>query len=152
MRPRLLLVDSEASFRQRAIGALSERLAVTVPAPGEDVVRLARAVRPDVGCFACGGRSRVEALRLARVLKTDVRIVPSLGFTLRSGEGAPSRAAVESVHVDGLLLGAEDPAALVSFVEALLSGAHVMPEPWPAEAPGSVRRLLTRLLGRGGGD
>lgn len=148
MRPRLLLVDSEAAFRLRAIGALSERFDVTVPGPGDDVVRLARAVRPDVGCFACGGRSRVEALRLARVLKTDVRIVPSLGFYIRSGEGAPSRAAVESVHVDGLLPGAEDLAALVSFAEALLSGARLMPEPWPAEAPGPIRRLLTRLLGR----
>lgn len=112
------------------------------------MVRLARAVRPDVGCLACGGRSRVEALRLARVLKTDVRIVPSLGFYTRTGESPPSRAAVESVHVDGLLSGAEDPAALLSFAEALLSGARIMPEPWPPQAPGPVRRLLTRLLGR----
>ncbi len=148
VRPRLLLVDSDAAFRLRAIGALSERFDVTVPSPGEDVVRLARAVRPDVGCFACGGRSRVEALRLARVLKTDVRIVPSLGFYARNGESVPSRAAVEAVHVDGLLPGVEESAALLSFAEALLSGAHVMPEPWPADAPGPVRRLLTRLLGR----
>lgn len=148
MRPRLLLVDSDAAFRLRAIGALRERFEVTVPGPGDDVVRLARAVRPDVGCFACGGPSRVEALRLARVLKTDVRIVPSLGFYTRGGESPPSRAAIEAVHVDGLLPGLEDPAALLSFAEALLAGERQMPDPWPTVTAGSVRRLLTRLLGR----
>ncbi len=148
MRPRLLLVEPDAAFRLRAIGVLRESFEVTVPAPGEDVVRLCRATRPEVGCLNCGGRNRVEALRLARVLKTDVRIVPALGFYARTGEGVPSRAALESVLGDGLLAAADDPEALLAFAQALLAGAHPMPDPWPVAPPSLLRRAVSRILSR----
>lgn len=119
-----------------------------MPAPGEDVVRLCRATRPEVGCLNCGGRNRVEALRLARVLKTDVRIVPALGFYARTGEGVPSRAALESVLGDGLLAAADDPEALLAFAQALLAGAHPMPDPWPVAPPSLLRRAVSRILSR----
>ena len=106
MRPRLLLLDADAAFRLRAIAELREAFELTVPAAGDDPLRVARAVRPDVALFAAGGRARVDALRLTRVLKTDVRVVPAIGLYARPGEELPSEAAVRAAQADGFLPGA----------------------------------------------
>lgn len=147
MRQRLLIVDADAGFRLGAIARLREHFDASAPAPGDDVVKLARALRPEVALFAAGGRHRVEALRAARVLKTDVRVVPHLGFYSRPGEEPPPRAALEAVLVDGYVPDA-DADALAAFVAALAAGARPWPEPWPTASPGPLRRVLTRVLGR----
>jgi hypothetical protein len=149
VRLRLLLVDPDAAFRLRGIAALRLPFDVTVPQPGDDVIRVARAVRPDVGLFAAGGRARVEALRLTRVLKTDVRVVPAIGLYGRTGEAPPPEAAVHAAHADGFLPNAEDMAAFLGFAQVLSEGRQAFPEPWPAPARGPVHRVLNRLL-RGG--
>lgn len=148
MRLRLLLHDPDAAFRLRGIAALRDRFEVTVAQPGDDVIRVARAVRPDVALLAAGGRARVEALRLARVLKTDVRVVPALGLYTRPGEALPSEAAVLAAHADGLLPAVVEAEALVVFAEAIARGEARLPSPWPSGHLGPVRRLLTRVLGR----
>lgn len=147
MRQRLLIIDADAGFRLKLITRLRDTFDASAPAPGEDVVKLARTLRPDVALFAAGGRHRVEALRVARVLKTDVRVVPHLGFYSRPGEDPPPRAAVEAVLVDGYLPDATAD-GLAAFVAALTAGAPVLPDPWPSPAPGALRRALTRVLGR----
>ncbi len=147
LRRRLLLVDPDLAFRLRAVATLSVGFDVTVPAAGDDVVRLARATRPELALFASGGRLRVDAMRVARVLKTDVRIVPTIAFYSRRGESAPPRAGLTAVLVDAYLpdAGADD---LCPFAEALVRGERPMPEPWPPDETGPFRRALTRVLGR----
>ncbi len=147
MKPRLLIVDADPAFRLRLITVLQPVFETLVPGPGDDVVKLARSARPEVALMAAGGRHRVEALRVARVLKTDVRIVPALAFYSRPGEAPPPRPAVEAVLVDGYLPDAEAE-TLAAFAAALARGEHPFPVTWPTPAAGPVRRALTRLLGR----
>ena len=124
MRPRLLLLEPDAAFRLGAISALREAFEVSVPEPGEDPLRFARATRPEVALLASGDRQRVEALRIARVLKTDVRAVPGLGLYARRGERGPSGPAFHDVAADGYFPELDDPAALVAFAIALGRGGR----------------------------
>ncbi len=146
-RRRLLLVDPDLPFRLRAIATLAEAFEVTVPAVGDDVVRLARAVRPEVALFASGGRLRVDAMRVTRVLKTDVRVVPTIALYSRRGEALPPRPGLLAVLVDAYLPDA-GPDDLGPFAEALGRGERPWPDPWPDTDPGLLRRALTRVLGR----
>ncbi|MSQ00879.1 MAG: hypothetical protein EXR71_03175 [Myxococcales bacterium] len=147
LRRRLLLVDPDLAFRLRAIATLAEEFDVTVPVAGDDIIRLARATRPELALFAAGGRLRVEAMRVTRVLKTDVRVVPTVAFYSRTGESPPPRAGLIAVMVDAYLpdAGADD---LGPFAHALGSGERPMPEPWPAVGTSRLRRALTRILGQ----
>ncbi len=148
MRPRLLLLEPDAAFRLALIAALREAFDVSVPNRDDDLLRLARALRPDVALFAAGDRQRGEAMRLSRVLKTDVRSVPALGLYTHRGERGPSAAAVKDVAADGFLPSVVEPGALLPFAVALARGEVVLPNPWPDTAPLGLRRVLTRLLGR----
>lgn len=147
VRPRLLLHDPDAAFRLRAIGALREEFEVTAVQPGDDVIRLARALRPDVALLAAGGRARVDAIRLTRVLKTDVRVVPGMGLYTHPGEEPPTEAAVRTAQADGMLFEVSTGPPLLAFAQALARGERPLPQPWPGRSSGPLRRLVSRVLG-----
>jgi DNA-binding NarL/FixJ family response regulator len=146
--PRLLLVDPDTAFRLRAIALLTGRFELSIPAHGDDPLRAARTDRPDIALLAAGDRSRAAAIRLARVLKTDVRAVPAIGLYTRPGEAGPSAAAFAATGAEGFLASTDDPAALLAFAEALARGERPAPAPWPGASAGPVRRLLGKMLGR----
>ncbi|MBM4366920.1 MAG: hypothetical protein FJ102_11975 [Deltaproteobacteria bacterium] len=147
MPTRLMIVDSDAATRLRLISALSADYELVVPAPGDDPLRVARSSRPDVVLIASGGGARGLALRLCRVLKTDVRTVPAIGLYARRGEDFPSAAAAVTAIADGFCLHDGDAAPLLDFARALGRGEHPVPSPWPEAPPSPLRRALTRLLG-----
>ncbi len=147
MPTRLMIVDSDAATRLRLIAALSADYELVVPAPGDDPLRMARSSRPDIVLVAAGGGARGVALRLCRVLKTDVRTVPAIGLYARRGEEFPSAAAAATAMVDGFCLHEGDAAALLSMARALGRGERPLPTPWPDASTSSLRRVLNRLLG-----
>jgi hypothetical protein len=146
VRPPLLLVDADAARRLRLITALCADYEVIVPAPGEDPLRLARGSRPEVCLLAVGGGARSPALRLCRVLKTDVRSVPAVGLYAPVDELGPSAAAVHAALADGYCASG-DSRAILAFTGRLRAGERPLPEPWPEPPRGPVRRALNRLLG-----
>ncbi len=148
MRPRLLFLESDPAFRLGVIAALRDAFDIQVPDRADDILRLARAQRPDVALLAAGDRQRRETMRLTRVLKTDVRMVPALGLYTRAGETGPSAAAVLDVAADGILHHVEAPPALLPFALALGRGERMHPAVWPDGSPSPLRRLLNRLGGR----
>lgn len=148
MRPRLLLIEPDLAFRLGAIVALRGAFDVQVPDRPDDILRLARAQRPDVALFAAGNQQRREAVRLSRVLKTDVRMVPALGLYTHTGERGPSATAVLDVAADGFLHDVGEPSALLAFGLALARGERLIPHPWPEGRQTGLRKLLTRLVGR----
>lgn len=150
MRPRLLIVDQQPALRVRLVAALSADFELVVPAPGDDPLRLARSSRPDIVLLASGGGARGAALRLARVLKTDVRAVPRLGLYAVAGHDGPSEAAFTASLADGFCATADDPASVLRFAAALARGESPRPQPWPAPSGGPWRRLLERWIGARG--
>ena len=142
---RLLLVEADHTFRLRLVALLSGRFEVLVPPHGEDPLRLARATRPEVALIAAGERARGPALRLARVLKTDVRAIPALGLYTRPGEESPSAAAFASCGAEGFAGSVAEPEVLVAFLDALLRGEHPIPSPWPPVGPTRLSRLFRKL-------
>lgn len=148
MRPRLLLIEPDPAFRLGAIAALRDAFDVQVPDRPDDILRLARGQRPDVALFAAGDHQRREAVRLARVLKTDVRMVPALGLYTHPGQRGPSAAAVADVGADGFLHDVDAPGALLAFALALAHGEKPIPHPWPEGRHSGLRKLLTRIAGR----
>ena len=144
-----MIVDGDAAMRLRLIAALSADYELVVPSPGDDPLRVARSSRPDLVLVAAGDGARAAALRLCRVLKTDVRTVPAIGLYARHGEDFPSAAAATTALVDGFLLHAGEPEPVLAFAGALARGDRAFPSPWPDPAPSRLRRVLTRLLGPG---
>ena len=144
--PRVLLVEADHTFRLRLVGLLSERFDLVVAPPGEDPLRHARAERPDCALLSVGARSRPAAIRLARVLKTDVRTVPLVGVYARPGEYGPSAAAFASCGADGYVAGA-DADDVIRFLDALLRGERPLPVPWPANRQSVGVRLFHRIFG-----
>lgn len=140
---RVLIVEADHTFRLRLVALLSERFELLVPPTGEDPLRLARSARPDLALLASGDRARGPAVRLARVLKTDVRTVPSIGLYLRPGQHGPSAAAFASTGADGFAADV-DADAVVALLDALVRGERPIPVPWPPPP----RSLLGKLLGR----
>lgn len=149
MRLRLSIVDNDAALRLRLIAALSADYELVVPAPGDDPLKVARSSRPDIVLIASGGGARAAALRLCRVLKTDVRAVPWVGLYARDGEAFPSEAAFVAALADGFCLVGTEVDHLVRFASALAAGTHPRPRPWPAARTPRWKRVLDRLGGPG---
>ena len=149
MRLRLSIVDDDTARRLRLIAALSAAYELVVPSPGDDPLKVARASRPDIVLIASGGGARAGALRLCRVLKTDVRAVPWVGLYAREGEEFPSEAAFVAALADGFcLVGAEaDP--VTRLAAALAAGERPRPAPWPVARTPRWKRVLDRLGGTG---
>jgi len=93
--------------------------------------------------------ARAAALRLCRVLKTDVRAVPWVGLYARDGEAFPSEAAFVAALADGFCLVGTEVDHLVRFASALAAGTHPRPRPWPAARTPRWKRVLDRLGGPG---
>src|SRR5687767_3462449 len=74
-RPRLMLVDDDASRRIEAVAALSGRFDVVPVGEEDDALRVARTRRPDVVLVSLSRRHPDVGLRLCRTLHTDVRPV-----------------------------------------------------------------------------
>lgn len=142
---RLLLLEADHTFRLRLVAALRERFDLAVPTPEEDPLRFARAARPDLALLAAGDRSRAQAIRLARVLKTDIRVVPAVALYCRPGEDGPSAAAFATTGADGYAADVESPEALLVLLSALERGEHPIPQPWPRPGRSVVGRLLARF-------
>ena len=80
MKPRLLLVDEDATWRLRLVGALSSSFEVFPVSHGDDPVKLARLHRPDIALIAVHHTRPEASLRLCRILRTDVRPIGKLAL------------------------------------------------------------------------
>ncbi len=143
---RVLLIEADHTFRLRLVGMLSERFELVVPPAGEDPLRLARSSRPDIALIAAGERARPQAIRLARVLKTDVRAVPRIGLYIRPEQDGPSAAAFASTGAEGFAANV-DADAVVALLDALLRGERPLPTPWPRPQRSLAARIVERLRG-----
>lgn len=141
---RVMLVEADHTFRLRLAGILSERFELLIPPAGEDPLRLARSSRPDVALLAAGERARAQAIRLARVLKTDVRVVPRIGLYTRPGQDGPSAAAFASTGAEGFAA-AVDAEAVVTLLDAMLRGERPIPTPWPPRQRSLAARIVDRI-------
>lgn len=140
-RIRVMLVDPDPMRRLALVAALREVYAVQPVEEGRDLLREVRARRPELVLIATDAARLNEALRSARVLRSDP--TPPLLGLVHSGRRAPSAdELLERSSASGLYLGPPEPARLVAWVGRLLAGERAVER---LEGP---RGLLGRLLKR----
>lgn len=145
MRPRLLLVDDDATWRLRLVGPLSVTFDVVPVGRGEDPVKAARQSRPDLAVLAVHHARPESTLRLSRVLRTDVRPVARIALY----DDRPPAFRIHEVQnngvVDGYIAPVERPEEVVALAEAVWRGEHPFLQRGNP-ATGTVGRLLRRLV------
>lgn len=146
MRLRLLLVDEVPARRLAAAAALSAHFDVLPLADGDDPVRSARALTPDLAIISLHPRKRSASLRLVRILRTDVRPVGRVGVVDRAAERVPADEVTGQWMADGYFGGEPSPAELTAFALAIARGEHPVTDQ-PAAPVSATRRLLRRLRG-----
>ncbi len=141
---RLLLIQDDLRERLRTVALLSPDYDVMIPALGEEPLKAARRLRPDLALL-CLSRYRPQAqLQLCRILKTDLGPIRAIGIWAPDGQ-PPAEEVLASYLADGYLGG---DAQLRPFLEALARGDRPCMEGSP---PAGLRARLRRLLVQGVG-
>ena len=145
LKPRLLLVDTEPAHRLKASVALGDSFDVHMAPDGEDSLRAARTLRPDLALISVPARRSESSLRLCRTLKTDVRPVGAVGVYDRGAWPRPPGMVIGVWLADGYLTGACQAADLASFAQSLWRGERPIRLDRPPREPGRLRLLARRL-------
>jgi DNA-binding response OmpR family regulator len=146
VRLRLLLVDEVPARRLAAAAALSAHFDVLPLPDGEDPVRSARTLTPDLAIISLHPRKRTATLRLVRILRTDVRPVGRVGVVDRGAERASPAEVTGQWLADGYFGGDPNPAELTAFALAIARGERPVTELEPP-LESTARRILRRLRG-----
>jgi DNA-binding NarL/FixJ family response regulator len=145
VKTRLLLVDTDTRSRLSLAARLAEHYSVISCGPGEDALKLARQHQPSLALVVLPDGAGDEALRLCRMLKTDLSPVRWVG--LRARGGAPQVETLQSLWlVDGYLGAEASDSALLQLLAEMQRGEK--PAIGHLEARSGLRARLRRLLNR----
>ena len=142
---RLLLIDEDPRQRLLLTAFLSPHYQVEGPGPGEDPLKAARVIRPDLALLSLHRHRPDAALKLCRLLKTDLSPVRWVGI-YGSGSGPPPEEVLGPWMADGYLGGPPNAPRLLQFLEAMGRGDQpcISPPPPPS---GWLRQWVHRLTG-----
>ncbi len=145
--PLLLVACADPARRLSLIASLRDVATLRSVSEGEDLLRLARSMRPDGILLAGGGPQGLELLRQAQRLRTDLAPFPRVGVLLYSAEAPPVEVARAHL-VTGYLAGEVDDAATPEFARAVLRGDAPFRRSEVGATQGKVKATLSRILHR----
>ena len=142
--PRLLLVQDDPRERLRTVAQLSADYDVVLPALGEEPLKAARRMRPELARLCLAPYKPMANLQLCRILKTDLGPIRAIGVWAPDGQPGADEV-LQHYLADGYLGGSAD---LRPFLAALARGEHPRIEGSP---PPGLRARIRRYLVRGAG-
>jgi hypothetical protein len=142
--PGLLLVQDDLRERLRTVARLSPAYDVLLPALGEEPLKAARRLRPELALLCLAPYKPMANLQLCRILKTDLGPIRAVGIWAPDGQPGADEV-LRDYLADGYLGGSGD---LLAFLDALARGERPRMEGAPSLG---LRARLRRYLVRGAG-
>ena len=130
--------------RLRTVALLSADYDVLLPALGEEPLKAARRLRPELALLCLAPYKPMANLQLCRILKTDLGAIRAIGIWAPDGQPGAEEV-LQHYLADGYLGGNGD---LRAFLAALARGERPCME---GEPPPGLRARIRRYLVRGAG-
>jgi DNA-binding response OmpR family regulator len=140
---RLLLLNEDPRQRLQLSTFLTGHYDVLNPQPGEDPLKTARLLTPDLVFLTLHPYRPDDTLRLCRMLKTDLAPIRHVAI-YASGSGPPPEEVLGPFLADGYMGGPIEPKGLLSFLDSVQRGEKPCVSP-PPPPHGFLRKLLHRL-------
>ena len=141
-RPRVLVADFMNHRRLALLAALQPAFDPEPPPPGVDLLRHARASRPDMAVLFVHPWRPQKALKQCRWLKTDLHPIERVAVVNLDGPPRDPADVLEGYQADGYWQGGATPEEVAAFLVRVWRGEK------PVEIRGSAMGLLARWLGR----